>query len=199
MSMTLEAPPQAARQRVTPEELLARPDETNFELVNGELVERKMSFESERIGTNLLGLLWGYCRQHDLGEVNGSGAGFQCFGGDDEDPQKVRRPDVSFITASRVPGSFPDRGNCHIVPDLVVEVISPNDLSEEVEAKVDEYLQAGVKLVWVAHPMGKTIRIHRANGTGMRLGVNEEITGEDVIPGFRCPLSQIFRVPQKQN
>lgn len=198
MSVMLEPPPTATRHRVTPEDLLARPDESNFELVNGELVERTMSFESERIGTNLLIALGAYVRGRNLGEVNGSSAGYQCFGGDFDDPNKVRRPDVSFISAARVPGAFPHRGNCQIVPDLAVEVISPNDLSEEVEAKVDEYLQAGVKLVWVAHPMRKTVRIHRANGTVSVVRMPEELTGEDIIPGFSCPLSEVFRVPSQQ-
>ena len=86
---------------------------------------------------------------------------------------------------------------CPIVPDLAVEVVSPNDLSEEVEEKVDEYLRAGVRLVWVVHPQRKTIRIHRADGTVQDLRQTDELSGEDVIAGFRCPVSEVFRLPAR--
>src|SRR5438094_4972116 len=190
MSMTLETPPRSAtRPRVTAEELLAMPNGKNFELVNGELVERNMSWESERIGMNVGGLLWGHCRKHDCGEVNGSNAGYQCFEMIyPDDPDRLRKPDVSYISVDRLPDDSASKGHCPIVPDLAVEVVSPNDLYHEVEEKVDEYLQAGVRLVWVVHPQTKTIRIHRANGTVQDLHLNDELSGEDVIADFHCPV-----------
>ncbi len=198
MSVILESPPQsAARPRVTAEELLAMPDDKRFELVNGELVEHNMSWESERIGTNLIVLLGSFVRKQNSGEVNGSSAGYQCFEEIfPDDPDRVRKPDVSFISANRLPRPPISRGNCTIVPDLAVEVISPNDLSEDVEEKVDEYLRAGVRLVWVVHPQAKTIRIHRANGSVQVLRLADELSGEEVIPGFRCPVSEVFRLPR---
>ena len=197
MSVMLESPPQSvARPRVTAEELLAMPDEKRFELVNGELVENNMSWESERIGTNLIIVLGSFVREHNCGEVNGSSAGYQCFEEIfPDDPDRVRKPDVSFISADRLPRQPIARGNCTIVPDLAVEVISPNDLSEDVEEKVGEYLRAGVRLVWVVHPQAKTIRIHRANGSVQVLRLADELSGEEVIPGFRCPVSEVFRLP----
>ena len=199
MSVMLETPPRpAARPRVTAEELLTMPNGKNFELVNGELVERNMSWESERIGSNLLGLLWSFCREHDCGVVNGANAGYQCFEEIyPDDPDRLRKPDVSYISVDRLPSGTAAKGHCPIVPDLAVEVISPNDLSEEVEAKVAEYLRAGVRLVWVVHPQTKTIRIHRANGTVQDLRLHEEVSGEDVILGFRCPVSEFFRLPMQ--
>ena len=197
MSVMLESPPQsAARPRVTAGELLTMPDGKDFELVNGELVERNMSWESERIGSNVSGLLWGHCREHDCGEVNGSNAGYQCY--EDvfpDDPDRLRKPDVSYISLDRLPKEPMVKGHCPIVPDLAVEVVSPNDLSEEVEEKVDEYLRAGVRVVWIVYPQTKLIRVHRANGTVQDLHLHDELSGEDVIPGFRCPVSEVFRLP----
>lgn len=198
MSVMLESPPRAAvRSRTTAVDLWARPDEKQFELVNGELTERTMSWESERIGTNLLLALGGFVRQRNCGEVVGSNAGYQCFQAVvPADPDRVRKPDVSFITAARVPRDPIVRGYCRVAPDLAVEVISPNDLSDEVEGKIDEYLKAGVRLVWVVHSQVKTVRIHRADGTVQVLRIDEELSGEDVIPGFRCPVSEVFRMPE---
>ena len=200
MSLMLEDPPRsAARPRVTAEDLLTMPSGDLFELVNGELVERNMSWEAERIGMNVAGSLWHHCRKNDCGEVNGSNAGYQCFEEIyPDDPDRLRKPDVSYISLDRLPNVPVVRGYCTVVPDLAVEVVSPNDLSEEVEEKVDEYLRAGVRLVWVVHPHTKTIRVHRANGTLQDLRLTDELSGEDVIPGFRCPVSEVFRLPQKK-
>ncbi|MFM9964763.1 MAG: Uma2 family endonuclease [Planctomycetaceae bacterium] len=197
MSLMLEDPPaSAARPRVTAEDLLAMPNDKDFELVNGELVERNMSWESERIGSNVLGLVWNHCRQHNLGEVNGSNAGYQCFEEVfPDDADRTRKPDVSFISRERLPKQPVVKGNCLIVPDLAVEVVSPNDLYHEVEEKVEEYLQAGVRLVWVVDPHKQRIRIHRANGTVQDLRPHDELSGEDVLVGFRCPVSEVFRLP----
>ncbi len=71
-------------------------------------------------------------------------------------------------------------------------MISPNDLYGEVEEKVDEYLLAGVRLVWVIDPQTKSIRIHRANRTVEDLNVTDELSGEDVVPGFRCRVADLF-------
>ena len=199
MSTMLEIPPRsAARPRVTAEELLTMPDGKRFELVNGELVERNMSWESERIGTKLIIVLGSYVEEHGYGVLNGSNAGYQCFEEIyPDDPNRLRKPDVSFISVERLPKEPVVKGNCPIVPDLAVEVVSPNDLSEEVEEKVDEYLRAGVRLVWVVHPPRKTIRIHRADGTVQDLRQTDELSGEDVIAGFHCPVSEVFRLPAR--
>lgn len=199
MSVMLESPPPAAaRRRVTAAELLAMPNEKDFELVNGELVERNMGWESEFIGSNLHVLLGMFCRQHNCGWVNGSNAGYQCYEqAFPDDAERVRKPDVSFLSVDRLPSDAVPTAYCELAPDLAIEVISPNDRYHEVEEKVDEYLQAGVRLVWVVDPKKKTIRIHRANGTIQDLHLTDELSGEDVIVGFRCPVSEVFRLPQK--
>ena len=204
MSVMLETPPAStARPRVTADELLAMPNAKDFELVNGILVERdpverNLGWESEYFGSNLIGLLHAYCRVHNCGWINGSNAGYQCY--EDiypNDPDRVRKPDVSFISVDRIPSDAVPKANCEIVPDLAVEVISPNDLYHEVEEKVTEYLRVGVRLVWVVDPLAKTIRIHRANGTMQDLTLSDELSGEDVINGFHCPVSEVFWLPMK--
>lgn len=197
MTLLVTDPPLAeVHSRVTADELLAMPDGDRFELVNGDLVERQMGWESELLGSNLQVLLGWFCQQADLGWVNGSSAGYRCFGEiDPDDPDRIRKPDVSFIATNRIPKNTRLKGHCPIVPDLVVEVVSPNDLYEEVEGKVGEYLRVGVKLVWVVNPNSQTIRIHRADGTVHDVGLKDELSGEDVVPGFRCAVQDVFRLP----
>ena len=182
--------------QITASDLLTMPDGDRFELVNGELVERNMGWESERVGMNLAAMLWMHCGKHRLGYVNGSSAGYQCFEAVfPDDPNRTRKPDVSFISADRLKADEFPEGHCEIVPDLLVEVISPHDLYSEVETKVDEYLQAGVRLVWVIDPHTESVRVHRANGSVQDLTSRDQLSGEDVVPGFGCSVSQLFDVP----
>jgi Uma2 family endonuclease len=178
--------------RYTPEDLLAMPDGKSYELVDGRLVERKMGAESSEIGGNLYFLLRMFCRGHDLGIVWPADNGFQCF---PHAPGLVRRPDVSFIRRGRLPGDVSPKGWVKIPPDLAVEVVSPNDLVGELEEKLDDYRKADVPLVWVIYPEQRKARIFRLDGPAVELMEDDELTGEDVIPGFRCPLREIL--PQR--
>ncbi|HVS40325.1 MAG TPA: Uma2 family endonuclease [Gemmataceae bacterium] len=182
----------ATSQRCTPEDLLAMPDGDRYELVNGELVERNMGWNSSRIGGQLFFYLRAFLETIPLGRAAPADASYQCF---PDAPGKVRRPDVSFIRADRLPAEEDREGHCRIAPDLAVEVISPNDLYCDVDDKVEEYLAAGVRQVWVLNPSTRTVRIHRADGTQAYLRESDELTGEDVVPGFRCRVGTLFAAP----
>lgn len=178
--------------RYTPDDLLAMPNGDRFELVDGELVERLMGWESVWISGEILYVLRDFCKLNSQGLVVPGEAGYRCF---PDAPEKVRRPDVSFVSFSRLPPPQERRGHLRIAPDLAVEVISPNDLYEEVEEKVREYLSVGVKLVWIVNPATRTVRVHRLDGTVKYLTENDELSGEDVLPGFSCRVSRIFEEP----
>jgi len=174
---------------MTAEELLKLPDNSRYELVNGHLVERNMGSESSWIGGEIFFRLNAFCKAHNLGWVWPGDNSYQAF---PEDPERVRRPDVSFVRRGRLPGGKPAKGHERITPDLAIEVVSPNDTSEEVEVKVGEYLSAGVQLVWVFHPETRTVQIYRPDGSGHRLNAGDELTGENVVPGFCCKVSDFF-------
>jgi Uma2 family endonuclease len=182
----------ATKQHYTPEDLLVMPDAVSYELVDGELLEREMGWKSSVIGGEVGFLLKAHCKAHNLGWVAPADASYQCF---PDAPNKVRRPDVSFIRLERMPAHEEPEGHCRIAPDLAVEVTSPNDLFDDVEEKVEEYLTAGVRLVWVVHPSTRTVRVRRADGTISLLREADELSGEDVVPGFRCRVSDLFAVP----
>ncbi len=178
---------------ITPEELLLLPDQINYELADGKLVERNMGMESSRVAANILIRIGRIVRQQAIGHVFGADAGYQCFS---DDPGKVRKPDVSFIRLGRLANEEIPEGHCQIHPDLAVEVVSPNDTAYELEDKVAEYLKAGIPLVWVVNPPTKTVRIHRPRtakqGPVSELTDADMITGEDVLPGFSCAVKEFF-------
>lgn len=182
----------ASEKRYTPEDLLTMPDGEHYELVDGRLVERKMSIWSSYVAGVIFHLLHSFCHEHRLGWVFPEGTSFQCF---PAQPSKVRKPDVSFIRLQRLSlAQATTEGHCPIAPDLAVEVISPNDTAYETDEKVREFLDAGVPLVWVVNPEQRTVEIHRASGTGTILRENDEINGEDVVLGFRCRVGD-FTLP----
>ncbi|HZL35342.1 MAG TPA: Uma2 family endonuclease [Tepidisphaeraceae bacterium] len=178
---------------ISPEDLLAMPNSVDYELVEGKLVERNMGMESSLIAGRIIVLLGIFMKEAQLGHLFPADTGYQCFA---DDPGKVRKPDVSFIHKGRLPSQRVPKGYCLLVPDLVVEVISPNDRVDELEEKIQEYLSAGVPLIWIVHPNTRTVRIHRPStsplGAITRLGESETITGEDVLPGFSCPVAAFF-------
>lgn len=180
----------------TPDDLLHMPGGESYELVNGQLVEKNMGFESSFIGGQLLFFLVSHCYSKGLGWVLPADTSYQCFA---DDPNKVRKPDCSFIAAGRIgPGARP-KGHCRLVPDLVVEVVSPNDEFSQVSTKVREYLDAGVRLVWVVDPVGEEVLVYRSNNTRTMLTSQDELDGEDVIPGFRCLVAKLFKDPTGVN
>jgi len=177
----------------TPDDLLRMEDAVNYELVDGKLVERHMGMESSHIGMRVGSLIAKYLDQHPEGFVFGADAGYQCFPGS---PTTVRKPDVSVIRTGRLLDNRLPKGHSRIAPDLAVEVVSPNDLAYEIEEKVAEYLQAGVPLIWIVHPPTRTVRIHRpksaASGPISELSGDDTLTGEHVLPGFSCKVSEFF-------
>lgn len=175
--------------KVTPEELLTMPDGVNYELVHGELVERNMGFQSSRIGGTVYRLIANHVEAHRLGWALPADASYQCFG---DDSDKVRKPDASYIARDRLPTDDEPLGHCPVAPDLAVEVVSPNDTMYEVSVKVEEYLEAGVKLVWVVNPATETVDVYRPDGSVERHHADDEISGDDVLPGFRCLVRDFF-------
>jgi Uma2 family endonuclease len=183
--------------RYTPEDLLAMPDGKRYELVDGRLVERNMGAESSEVGGNLYFHLRLFCQDRNLGIAWPADSGYQCF---PQDPGRVRKPDVSFVRRGRLPGDVSPDGWVKIPPDLAVEVVSPNDSAEEIEEKFDDYREAGIPLVWVIYPKARKARVFRLSGPLVELEEDDVLSGEDVIPGFSCPLREILprRTPAKQ-
>jgi Uma2 family endonuclease len=192
--MTTMNPIAAAPRRVyEPEDLLSIPDAVGYELVDGKLVERKMGSESSLIAARILILIGQFLRGKKICHVFGADASYQCF---PDSPKKLRRADVSIVRYGRFPGEQVPKGHIPLPPDLIVEVVSPRDLAEEVEEKVAEYLSAGVRLVWIVYPATRRVRIRRpadaAAGSATELTDTDIISGEEAVPGFTSRVNDFF-------
>lgn len=178
----------ASPHRITPEELLKLPDGERYELVDGELVECEMSGKSIWLATWLSAQLVSFAMPRRLGYVM-TEVSIQCFAA----TEKVRRPDIAFFSSGRVCDAEFELGHLRVVPDLVVEIVSPNDLAYDISVKSEEYVTAGVRLIWVVHPETNSVDVLRADGTALHLRETQSLSGEDVIPGFEYPLIDLFR------
>lgn len=172
-----------------PEDLLRMPDGDLYELIEGIPREKPMGAESDEVAGLLLTQFNNFIRPQKLGRAYPSMTGFQCF---PQKPGSVRMPDVSFVATGKLPGNRSPEGYIKVAPDLAVEVVSPNDLYEDVEVKVADYRSAGVKLVWVISPKTRTVLVRRLDGTCAEVGEAGELSGEDVIPGFTCKVADLF-------
>jgi Uma2 family endonuclease len=171
----------------TEADLLRTPkDGRKYELVDGEIRVSPAGNWHEFIGSNLLGVLRAFVIERQLGFVLGSSAGFRLPGGN------VRSPDVSFVANGRYPDNKPSQGYPDFGPDLAVEILSPDDRPRDVLDKVGEYLQAGVRAVWVIDPRKRRAVVHRSLSEVVVVESDGVLEGEDVVPGFRCPLAEIL-------
>ena len=174
----------------TPEELLALEDGTKYELIDGIPVERHVS-ETSSHTTVLFTLAIGrYIMSNRLGRFYDSELQVRAF---PWQPRLVRKPDAAFVERSRVPSS--DSGFLELAPDWVLETVSLNDGATEVRAKIDLWLRAGVRMVWVAYPAAREIMVYRPDARPRIFIADDEITREDVIPGFSSVVSDLFPAP----
>ncbi len=158
------------------------------ELVRGEL--QMMSPAGSRHGAvtlRIATLLANHVETQGLGQVFAAETGF-ILG---RDPDTVRAPDVAFVGRDRLAGGLP-AGYFPGPPDLVVEVLSPDDRSAAVAAKTADWLAAGARLVWNVDPAARVLVSHAAEGTVARFMPAATVSAGDVAPGFDLPLERVF-------
>jgi Uma2 family endonuclease len=179
---------------VTADELLRLPEDGwRYELVEGRLV--RMTPAGIRHGEIVLllgGAVLDLVRKHDLGRVVGAEAGFRLS--PPGAPDTVLAPDVAFVRAGRIEPAAPEWEKFpRLAPDLVVEIASPSQGHAVMQAKVERWLEAGVRLVWTVFPDARTVEVRRGGGPVSTVGPGEELEGEDVLPGFVYPVAELFR------
>jgi Uma2 family endonuclease len=172
----------------TPDDLLRMSLDPGYELLDGRLVEKPMGTQAGVVGSNMHGLIHPFVRAHSLGFVIAGDGGYELW----PNRPRVRKPDLSFVRRGRFPGDVVPIGWAKIAPDLVVEIISPNDIADDVMAKAMEWLGVGVPLVWIVWPQSRVVLILRPGGVAAWVGAGGQLTGEDVLPGFTCPVAEIF-------
>ena len=161
--------------------------EKQLEWVNGHAEVKEMAgARHSRIGMRLGSRMNIHVEEHNLGAVYGPDATFMIG-------QRQRLPDVSFVSAARIPPEGDPVGIWTIAPDLAVEIISPNDLIEEVEAKIHAYFAAGVQQVWLVSPQFQTVTIYDSPTKSTILQAGDELASPALLPEFRCPVATLFQ------
>lgn len=175
--------------KTTADELLAMPDDGNrYELVEGAL--RMMSpagGRHGRVAMNLAFLIRKFVEKHPFGVVFAAATGFLLA----RNPDTVRAPDVAFVSASRLGDLVDETGYLPLAPDFVAEVLSPNDRPSEVEAKVKDWLTAGVQAVLVVDPQTRCVHCHRSDDDVQTVTAGT-VDLTPVFPGLRLLLSDLF-------
>jgi Uma2 family endonuclease len=158
------------------------------ELVRGRLV--RMSFPNVRhavvslkIGARLLG----FVEAHGLGHVFVETG---CITA--RNPDTVRGPDVAFVSFERLAGQDLPETWWQFAPDLVVEVISPGERPKQIREKVQDWFAGGARRVWLFYPRTRNVYVLRSPTDVQILGPDDTLSGDDVLPGFSCPVAAFF-------
>ena len=187
--MTTQVAPAHTEKLVTGEELLARGDIGPSELIEGRIVMMSPTgFEHGDYELNFGETLKAFVRRNKLGKVVVGEVGIYIR----RNPDTVRAADVVFISNERHAQRKQKRGYLDVAPELVVEVLSPDDAWSEVTQKLREYFSVGVKLVWVADPASRTVYAYRTTTDVREFAERDALPGDDVLPGFSVPVKDLF-------
>ena len=175
---------------MTAEELAELPDDgLRRELVRGEA--RTMAPTKDPHGAAAASIafhLGRYVYDKPIAGIRAAETGFVLS----RDPDTVRAPDVAVVRLERLPALGVVDGFFEGAPDLVVEVISPSDRAGDVKEKVEEWLAAGARLVWVVYPKAPSLVVHLPKGTARTLAADDEVDGGEVLPGFRMRVRDLL-------
>lgn len=178
------------RTLLTAGDLAAMPDDgRRFELLDGQLVEVAPSNPVHNwILVNLVAPLAVYVRAGRLGFLMGGDTGIYLR----RNPDRVRAPDVCFFAASKFPEGRPPSSYTDIIPDFVVEIVSPSATAADVQQKIEEWLAAGVGLVWAVYPTTRSIAVYRGLADVRVCQESEILDGDPVFPEFTLPVAGLF-------
>jgi Uma2 family endonuclease len=165
------------------------PEASHGELVQGEFISMSPAgFTHGRIALKIGTYLNIFILEHQLGEAYAAETGFILK----HNPDTVRAPDVAFVTSQRAAQQSKETGFFDGAPDLAVEVISPNEMVDDIESKLIDYLEAGTKMVWLVFPRTQSITVYRSLTDIRVFTVEDKIDCEDLLPGFSAAVKEIF-------
>jgi Uma2 family endonuclease len=174
----------------TADELLSKPDDgLRYELVRGELQE--MAPAGKEHGEVTVRITWRlaqYVETRKLGVVFAAETGFRLG----TDPDTVRAPDVAFVSQARLDAVGHVDGYWPGAPDLVIEVVSPNDRYTDVEDKTTDWLDAGARMVVIVNPRKRNVTVYRSRNEIVILRAEDRLTGDDVVDGWELRVGDIF-------
>jgi Uma2 family endonuclease len=176
----------------TAEQLWAMPNDGNrYELVKGVLTMMSPAgSEHGDVAARILARLVVHVENSELGRTYAAETGFRIA----TSPDTVRAPDASFVSHARLKTVAPTTGYLPLAPDLVVEVVSPNDSSSDVEAKAKEWIQSGSKVVLVADPSNQTLTAYRDDSQIQVLREGDVFDAGDVCSNWKLAVDDTFRI-----
>ena len=171
------------------EKFLALPENCDryFELIHGEIVEKVPTEEHGLIAANICGFLWQYTRQSGFGR-----AVIAVRVRMPDDDYNSRQPDLAFFADTTRP--IVKRGPVPQMPDLVIEVKSPDDTYTSMRERAHYYLMHGAKLVWLIYPEKRLVEVYRQGADSDILTGDDTLQGDDVLPGFVLSVHAIFHL-----
>lgn len=173
----------------TADELSRLPEGWRYEIDEGALViMAPAGIEHGDISLGVGAMLRQFVRSRGLGKVVGSETGFFLK----TEPQILRAPDVAFISNARLARIRDPKQFSDVPPDLAVEIRSPSEAHVDIRRKVEQYLLAGVRSVWVIDPDGKTLTQYRQNEAPVTIVDPDARVEDPVLPGFVCRLRELF-------
>ncbi len=190
LNQSTSTSPTAKSNLLTADDLAKQPnDGARYELVKGVLQKMPPAgFEHGICAAEIGSRLNVHVKTHKLGYVCGAETGFKIA----QNPDTVRAPDAAFVSQASIEQQGIVRGYWEGAPDLAVEVISPGDTYAEVAEKVEEWLTAGCRMVWVINPRRETVEVYRSNKDFTVLRGTDILNGADVVEGFKCQVQDIF-------
>jgi Uma2 family endonuclease len=157
------------------------------ELIDGILVEKEMGFAEGVPATAIISLLREFVTARNLGIVAGADGMVELW------PGRVRIPDVSFVSWSRLPGRrVPMEPVPKLAPDLAIEILSRGNTAAEMKLKRTDYFRSGVTVVWEVDPRSRLIHVHTAPDAKTTLSASDVLDGGDALPGLTILVSAIF-------
>ena len=157
-----------------------------YELVDGEIIVSPAGMRHGEIAGKILHIIATFLEKHPIGKVYTPDTGIALPDGN------LRCPDVSFVLNEKLPGGESPDTFGELVPDFVVEVLSPSDSPKEVGRKIGEFLECGVPLVWLVNPAHRTVTAYRSLSETQKYSLEDTIAAEPILPGFSCPVSKFF-------
>jgi Uma2 family endonuclease len=174
---------------ITGEELARMADVGRCELVDGRIVRMSPTgYRHGEIEARIAVLLEQFVRPRNLGKVLTGEVGLYTR----RDPDRVRGADVLFVSHDTYSRRSPGLAFLDVAPQLVVEVLSPEDRAVDVNQKLREYFELGVRLVWVADPEARCVSAYRSSSEVREFREADRLPGDDVLPGFDVAVAAIF-------
>ena len=173
---------------ITGDELLALGDIGPCELIDGRIVRMSPTGgEQGTIEVALTARLHSWVSERRIGWVLGGEVGIYTR----RNPDRVRGADAAFVSRKRLP-TRPGRKFLDVAPELVVEVLSPDDRWQDVRHKIEEYFGIGVERVWVVEPENRAILVYRSADESERLKEGDALEGYGALEGFRLSVADLF-------